>query len=58
MGFYNDETYLGEDVKGRDVILFNNLIRSGKNFRFQSNDLKKKGAKNIYCFGFHGLCAS
>lgn len=58
MGFYNHSNYLGEEVKGRDVILFTNMIRTGKTIREQSIDLKNKGAKNIYCFGFHGLCTN
>ena len=58
MGFYNNSNYLGEEVRGRDVILFTNMIRSGKTIREQSWDLKRKGARNIYCFGFHGLCTN
>lgn len=58
MGFYNNANYLGEEVKGRDVILYTNMIRTGKTIREQSIDLKKKGARNIYCFGFHGLCTN
>lgn len=33
MGFYNNSNYLGEEVKGRDVILFTNMIRTGKTIR-------------------------
>lgn len=58
MGFYNNSIYLGEEVKNRDVILYTNMIRTGKTIRELSLDLKKKGAKNIYCFGFHGLCSN
>jgi phosphoribosylpyrophosphate synthetase len=34
------------------------MIRTGKTIREQSQDLKRKGARNIYCFGFHGLCTN
>lgn len=58
MGFYNNAVYMGEEVRDRDVILFTNMIRTGKTIREQSQDLKRKGARNIYCFGFHGLCTN
>ncbi len=58
MGFYNHSTYLGEDVANRDVILFTNILRSGKTIIEEAHDLKKKGARNIYCYGFHGLCTN
>ena len=56
MGLFNEGSYSGPDVKGRDVLLFNNLIRTGNSLRKNSKHLKKLGAKDIYCFGFHGLC--
>lgn len=58
IGFYNSSVYLGEDVKDRDVVLFTNMIRTGETIINHSRDLKKRGAKNIYCFGFHGLCTN
>ena len=56
MGVFNDGSYVGPDVKGRDILLFNNLIRSGNSLKNYSKELKKKGAGQIYCFAFHGLC--
>lgn len=56
MGFYNKDLYIGDEVKNRDVIIFSNILRSGNTLLQQSKDLKKKGARNIYCYGFHGLC--
>ena len=56
MGFFNNEAYIGADVRGRDVLLFNNLVRSGNSLKTKSKFLKDSGARNIYCFGFHGLC--
>lgn len=58
MGFYNKDLYIGEDVKDRDVIIFSNILRSGGTLIQQSKDLKQKGARNIYCYGFHGLCTN
>lgn len=56
MGFYNDNDYIGEDFKDRDVVLFSNLIRTGSTVKKLSKHLKKQGARNIYCYGFHGSC--
>jgi hypothetical protein len=56
MGFYNNDLYIGEDVANRDVVLFSNVVRTGNTILQQSKDLKHRGARNIYCFGFHGLC--
>ena len=54
IGFYNEGNYMGEDFTNRDVVLFSNMIRSGTTVRTLSQDLKKKGARNIYCYGLHG----
>ena len=58
MGFYNQDDYIGEDFKGRDVILFTNLLRTGATVSKLSKSIKKKGARNIFCYGFHGSCTS
>ena len=57
-GFFSDAEYIGKDVTGRYVVLYNNLVRTGKSTKKQVKLLKKMGAKNIYCFGFHGLCSN
>ena len=56
LGFFNQNNYTGEDVNGRDVLLYSSLIRSGNTMRKQVRELKNLGAKSIYFFGFHGLC--
>ena len=56
MGFYNQDLYIGDDVQNRDVILFTNILRTGYTLVQYARDLKQKGARNIYCYGFHGLC--
>jgi hypothetical protein len=33
MGFFNDGQYMGPSVKGRDILLFNNLVRTGNSLR-------------------------
>ena len=58
MGFYNQEDYIGEDFKDRDVVLFSNLIRTGSTVSKISKEIKKKGARNIYCYGFHASIKS
>ena len=58
LGFCNNHTYSGEGVKHRDVILYNNLVRTGNSTKKHVKELKKMGANRIYCFGFHGLCSS
>ena len=58
MGFYNQNDYIGEDYKGRDVVLFTNMLRTGATVSKLSREIKKKGARNIYCYGFHGSCTS
>lgn len=56
MGFYYaDDCYVGGDVKGRDIILFDNIIRTGDKVRSRVRDLKSRGANQIYCFAAHGL---
>lgn len=55
IGFYNNGVYFGEDFKDRDVVMFSNVIRTGNTLRELAIDAKRKGARNIYCYGFHGL---
>lgn len=56
MGFFNNLNYIGANVAGRDVLLFNNVVKSGNSLKTKSIQLKKQGARRIYCFGFHALC--
>lgn len=56
MGFYNHDVYIGDEVADRDVILFTNILRSGHTIKMQAKDLKRRGARNVYCYSFHGLC--
>jgi phosphoribosylpyrophosphate synthetase len=53
--YYSDDCYVGSDVKGRDVILFDNIIRTGQKLRSRVRDLHTKGVGKIYCFAAHGL---
>jgi phosphoribosylpyrophosphate synthetase len=53
--YYSDDGYIGENIKGRDVILFDNIIRTGEKLEHRTNDLKAKGARSIYAFAIHGL---
>jgi len=56
MGFYySDDIYLGCDVKDREIIVFDNIIRTGQKIRSRIRDLQSRGAKDIYCFAAHGL---
>ncbi len=56
LGFFNENEYIGEDVAGKDVLLYNNLLRTGSTMIHQVRYLKDKGARDIYYFGFHGMC--
>ncbi len=56
MGFFNHLEYIGENVAGRDVLLYNNLLRTGTTMTSQVKHLKSLGARDIYYFGFHGMC--
>lgn len=56
VGFFNDRDYIGEKIKGKDVLLFNNLVRTGNTTKKHVKLLREMGAKHIYVYGFHGLC--
>ncbi len=43
-------------MAGKDVLLYNNLLRTGSTMIHQVRYLKDKGARDIYYFGFHGMC--
>lgn len=47
--------YIGEEVKDRDCILFENLIDSGKSLEDFSLKLHKDGARRIFWFSPHGI---
>jgi phosphoribosylpyrophosphate synthetase len=56
VGFYfSDEGYIGDNIKGRDVILFENILRTGQKLKNRALDLKAKGARSIYAFSIHSL---
>ena len=57
-GVFNEGEYIGKNVSGRDVILYNNFIRTGLSLKRNVKSLKKMGARTIYCFGFHALCSN
>jgi phosphoribosylpyrophosphate synthetase len=56
--YYSDDGYIGQDIKGRDVILFDNIIHTGEKLQHRTNDLKAKGARSIYAFAIHGLTSA
>lgn len=37
---FNEDIYIGEEVKGRDVILYSNILRTGNTFIKLSKKLK------------------
>jgi len=47
--------YLGKDVKGKDVIVIDDMISSGDSIIDVSTQLKEKGAKRIFFFVSFGL---
>ncbi|KAL4493079.1 hypothetical protein ABPG72_003164 [Tetrahymena utriculariae] len=47
--------YIGEEVKNRDCILFENLIDSGNSLQELALKLHKDGARRIFWFSPHGL---
>ena len=40
------------------MILYKDLVRTGNSTKRQVKILKSMGARNIYCYGFHGLCSN
>lgn len=47
--------YLGRDVKGKDVIIVDDMISSGDSVIDVANQLKEKGANRIFVFTTFGL---
>ena len=47
--------YLGRDVKGKDVIVVDDMISSGESVIDVAEQLKEKGAKRIFIFATFGL---
>ncbi|MBQ8689130.1 MAG: ribose-phosphate pyrophosphokinase [Clostridia bacterium] len=47
--------YLGRDVKGKDVIVVDDMISSGDSVIDVAKQLKEKGAKRIFVFATFGL---
>ncbi len=50
--------YLGRDVKGKDVIVVDDMISSGDSIIDVAKQLKEKGAKRIFFFVTFGLFAN
>jgi len=47
--------YIGKSVAGRDVLLIDNVIDTGKTVHSVSKKLDQLGANNIYMFAIHGV---
>lgn len=47
--------YLGMDVKGKDVIIIDDMIASGESILDVARQLRDKGANRIFCFASFGL---
>ena len=47
--------YLGMDVKGKDVIIIDDMIASGESILDVARQLRNKGANRIFCFASFGL---
>ncbi len=50
--------YLGRDIKGKDVIVIDDMISSGDSIIDVAKQLKEKGAKRIFFFVTFGLFAN
>ena len=50
--------FLGEDVKGKDILLIDDMINSGNTMLSTAEKLKNRGAENIYCLAPYGLFTS
>ena len=50
-----DKMHLIGDVRGRDVIIYDDLIDTGGTLCNAASTLKKKGARKIYAFATHGI---
>lgn len=40
LGFFSDSNYIGDSVKGKDVVLYNNLVRTGNSTKKHVKELK------------------
>ncbi len=47
--------YLGRSVKGKDVIIVDDIISSGESMLDVARQLRDRGAKNVYIFATFGL---
>ena len=50
-----EHKYIGKSVKGKDVIIVDDMISSGESMLHVSEQLKEKGAKRIFMFSSFGL---
>jgi len=47
--------YIGKNIKGRDVLLIDNIIDTAKTTKKTSEYLNELGARDIYMFAVHGI---
>ena len=47
--------FLGEDVTGKDILLIDDMINSGNTMLRTADQLKRRGARDIYCLAPFGL---
>ena len=47
--------FLGDDVNGKDILLIDDMINSGSTMLRTAQQLKDRGAKDIYCLAPFGL---
>lgn len=50
--------FLGDDVSGKDILIIDDMINSGKTMLLTASKLKERGAKDIYCLAPFGLFSS
>ena len=50
-----ENNYIGDDFQGKDIIIVDDMIKSGETLGALSDILKKKGSGNIYSFIYHDL---
>jgi ribose-phosphate pyrophosphokinase len=53
-----EHEYLGDDVSGKDIFISDDIIASGGSMLDLSGELRRRGAKRIFCFGTYGLFTS
>lgn len=54
-GEVGEMRYVGPDPEGKNILIIDDIIDSGNTLCGASDELKKKGAKNIKAYATHGL---